>query len=317
MRPFVPAKGLESPHAQTIYATFARPTLTPRLIEERWELPDGDFVDVSRLPAPPHVPHVLVLHGLESNSKAGYIAATLRAIDQRGWGAVAMNFRSCGQELNRLPRSYHASETGDALLALERLREHARGPIFGVGFSLGAGVILNLLAELGSASPFRAAAAVSVPFDYIQCGQAIDRGTGWMALYRIRFLRSMKRKVREKAKRFPEFFDLPRILKATTLREFDSLVTAPLHGFASVDDYYIASSSGRKLHEVGTPTLIVNSLDDPLIPVDSVPRDVSFNPALELELHTHGGHVAFVEGTAARPHFWVEPRVVEWLAERL
>ncbi|MEJ7658430.1 MAG: hypothetical protein WKG07_01780 [Hymenobacter sp.] len=42
--------------------------------------------------------------------------------------------------------------------------------------------------------------------------------------------------------------------------------TAPLHGFASADEYYERAASGRYLAGISIPTLLVNALNDPFTP---------------------------------------------------
>src|SRR5262245_12571015 len=152
--PFTPAKGMASPHAQTVFAALAQPGRVPPLTRERWETPDGDFIDVDRVPAPPSAPHLVVFHGLEGSSRSGNVLSMMRAAAERGWGALAINFRSCSGEPNRHLRSYHGGSTEDPAFALRVLREEGvTGPLYGVGFSLGANVLLWLLAEQGDASP--------------------------------------------------------------------------------------------------------------------------------------------------------------------
>lgn len=315
---FRPARCLSSPHLQSIYASLVRPTRTPPLSRQRLETPDGDFLDLDRLVADPGAPHVLVLHGLEGSSKAGYVAATIRAAAARGWGAVALNFRSCSGEPNRRPRFYHSGETGDARFVLERLRAEVRGPWLGVGFSLGGNVLLRLLAETGAECPLTAAAAVSVPFDLHRCARALDRpGFGWAALYRGVFLRSLKRKAIEKARCHPGLLDEARIRAVRGIEAYDDAVTAPLHGWASAADYYAACSSGPALARIARPTLLISAEDDPIAPPSTLPADVVENAHLTVVRTARGGHVGFVEGSLLRPRFWAEERAVAFLAERL
>ena len=315
---FRPARGLASPHLQTIYAALVRPTRTPPLVRQRLETPDGDFLDVDRLRVDPEAPHLLVLHGLEGSSRAGYVAATIRAAAARGWGVVALNFRSCSGEPNRQPRFYHSGETGDARFVLERLRAEVRGPWLGVGFSLGGNVLLRLLAETGAECPLRAAAAVSVPFDLHRCARALDRpGSGWMALYRHVFLRSLKRKAIAKARCHPGLLDAARIRAVRGIEAYDDAVTAPLHGWASAAAYYAACSSGPALSRIARPTLLISAEDDPLAPAAALPADVHDNGNLEVVRAAHGGHVGFVGGSLLRPRFWAEEQAVAFLAERL
>src|SRR3546814_3305242 len=60
------------------------------------------------------------------------------------------------------------------------------------------------------------------------------------------FLKPMKRKVLEKAHRFPGTIDVLRLGRVKTLREFDDFYTAPMHGYKNALDYWTrASKIGR------------------------------------------------------------------------
>ncbi len=314
--PFAPARGLASPHAQTIYASLVRPTHAPPLKRERWELPDGDFVDLDTFDGVPGAPHVVTLHGLEGSSRSGYITAILRGAAERGWGATAINFRSCSGEPNRLLRSYHSGDIGDALSVLKHLRERLTGPLYAVGFSLGANVLLRLLEETGDSTPVEAAAAVSTPFDLSACADTLDGPGPFQLLYRERFLRTLKHKAREKLRRFPGSFDVQAMERARTIRAFDDAVTAPLHGFRDVAHYYAEASSGPRLHAIRRPTLLLSAKDDPMIPATTHPRDAAANPHLHLVVTERGGHVGFVAGGAFSPSFWGEAQVLAFFSSR-
>lgn len=314
--PFEPAAGLASPHAQTIFGSLVRPTHVPPLRRERWDTPDDDFVDVDVLEGPEGAPHVVALHGLEGSSHAGYVTAVLRGAAARGWGATAVNFRSCSGELNRTPRFYHSGDTADALAVLRRTRERVRGPLFAVGFSLGGSVLCGLLAETGEAAPVDAAVSISTPYDLTVCSAAID-GPGFFArIYRERFLRKLRRKALAKLERFPGAFDRRRLLAARTLREFDEVVTAPMHGFADAGDYYRRASSGPRLHAIRRPTLLLGAEDDPIVPAPGgIPRTATDNPHLTVVRTAHGGHVGFVTGRLHAPRFWAEDQALAYLAQ--
>ena len=314
--PFVPARGLASPHAQTIYASIARPSLVPPLQRARWELPDGDFVDLDSFEGPAGAPHVVALHGLEGSSRAGYITAILRGAAERGWGATALNFRSCGGEPNRLARSYHSGHFDDALSVMVSLRQRLTGPLYAVGFSLGANVLLRLLEETGDNAPVQAAAAVSAPYDLDVCSRMIDGPGPFQHLYRARFLRTLKRKAHEKLRRFPGAFDEAALRRVRTLRDFDDAVTAPLNGFRDAGHYYAECSSGPHLHAIRRPTLLLSAKDDPMIPASTHPRDVDDSPYLNLVVTERGGHVGFVAGGPLAPSFWGEAQVLAFFAAR-
>ena len=310
-RPFRPARGLTDPDAQTLFAALVRQAKVPGLVRHRRWLSDGDFVDLDLLEASPQSPLLLLLHGLEGSSRSGYIASMLAGAAARGWGAAALNFRSCSGEANLLARFYHSGETGDVREVLSGLRAHTTGPLIAAGFSLGGNVLLKLLAEDGERSPLAAAAAVSTPFDLEACATALDGARGLGRIYRRAFLESLKHKALSKAARFPEQLDARKIASARTLQDFDDAVTARLHGFASAHDYYRQSSSGPRLAEIRRPTLLLNADDDPMVP-GGAPATASEQPFLHVLRVPHGGHVGFVEGRLLRPRWWAESELMHF-----
>ncbi len=319
---YVPARWLPGPHAMTVYANLARPRSPLPVLRQRWELPDGDFVDVDRIPAPdPDAPVAVVCHGLEGSSTAGYVRAFAAQARRGGLAVLAMNFRGCSGEPNRLPRLYHSGDTGDLEEVVRRLAAERPGrAVLLAGYSLGGNVVAKLLGERGDDLPaeVRGAAVISVPFDLARSARAID-GPGFMTfLYRERFLHRLRRKALEKAGRFPDLIDRRAIRSSRSFAEFDDRVTAPIHGFAGAADYWARSSSGRTLRGVRRPLLAIASLDDPMVPAESLPVDASArSPAVALEVLPAGGHVGFVAGTPWRPLWWAERRAVEFLAGHL
>ena len=89
------------------------------------------------------------------------------------------------------------------------------------------------------------AAAISVPFDLAATSDTLARG--FNRVYTRHFLNSLKAKTLLKLKRYQALCDPRRMRAARTLREFDDVVTAPLHGFNGVDDYYAQASCNRIL----------------------------------------------------------------------
>jgi predicted alpha/beta-fold hydrolase len=301
---------------------------------QRLELPDGDFVDLDWFGAPRReadpiaggcgrtaggAPVVLLLHGLEGSAQSGYIRSVARRVVAGGATAVALNFRGCSGEPNRLARAYHAGEIEDLGRAVAEVVRFAAargaggGGLAVVGFSLGGNVLLRWLGELGGAAPaiVAAAAAVSVPFD-------LAAGADWTAigpgrLYAARLMRQLRAKVARKmellaaaAKRDERAarVDASRALRARTFREFDDAYTAPMHGFRDADDYYARSSCARVLARIAVPTLVVHAQDDPFLPARAIPGEaLATNPCIETWLPPTGGHIGFVAGTPWSPRF--------------
>jgi len=309
-QPFQPAPGLSSSNVQTLAGVALRPSRCPPLVRERWETPDGDFLDVDLLDGPKDGPWVLALHGLEGNSRSGYITAILRGAQERGWGALALNWRSCSGEPNRALRSYCSGETEDPLFVLSRLRKRVTGPLFGVGFSLGGNALVKLMGETSADCPLAAGCAVSVPYDLNICAQALDSDAAWSRFYRTVFLRSLRKKSLAKAQQHPGKLDAAAIRAAATITAFDDAVTARAYGFENAVDYYTRASAGQFVKAIRRPALLVTSTDDPLIPGGALPPDAEENPWVSLAVTEKGGHVGFVGGSLARPRFWAEEQAL-------
>ncbi|MEF9943527.1 MAG: alpha/beta hydrolase, partial [Burkholderiaceae bacterium] len=104
-------------HAQTIVAAKLLPRPAVSYRRERWEAPDGDFVDLDFArpePATSDAPVLVHFHGLEGNSQSHYARALMRAVADRGWRGVVVHFRGCSGEPNRLPRAYHSGDSDEA-----------------------------------------------------------------------------------------------------------------------------------------------------------------------------------------------------------
>jgi predicted alpha/beta-fold hydrolase len=182
-----------------------------------------------------------------------------------------------------------------------------------IGFSLGGNVVLRYLGEQGNRlpRPVCGAGAVSVPCDLASSARRMENGDN--RIYLIHFLRSLRKKVVEKALRKPGKLSPRRLRGIRTFREFDDIYTAPAHGFRDAEDYWRRCRSLSVLHRIRIPTLLINARDDPFLAPASFPyREASRHPYLYLETPRSGGHVGFV--TLPFPNrFWHEARLVSFL----
>jgi len=313
---FRPAWWLPSPHLQTLWPVLVKRRPLISLRRQRLELPDGDFLDLDWTPGDTG-PIVVILHGLEGSSDSHYAGRLLESVHNYGWRGVVMHFRGCSGEPNRLPRTYHSGETGDVQLFVRHLR-HAEPDtaIAVVGYSLGGNVLLKWLGETGEESLIACAVAVSVPFDLDDCARRLERGLS--RLYQWWLLRSLRASTQRKSANKSAPIDLTSLDKVRTFREFDDRVTAPLHGFTGVDDYYTRSSSRQYLAGIRVPTLVLHARDDPFMTPSALPAPDELSSAVTLELMEKGGHVGFVSG----PHpwgarYWLEERIPQFLGHYL
>lgn len=311
---YKPAFWCKNPHLQTLLPRIIFPGFKLEFIEERLELPDGDFVDLCWTSTPKNgEPVVAVFHGLEGSIKSPYANGIMHAIKKRGWCGVFMHFRGCSGVPNRLERSYHSGETGDIAFLIQTLNDrYSLSPVFTIGYSLGGNALLKYLGEIGKQTKITAAVAVSVPF---LLNRGADRlNTGFSRVYQSYLIRSLQIRIVNKLKGRKTSIDLARLKTYNNFWLFDHHVTAPLHGFESADDYYTRCSSHQYLKSIQTPTLIIHARDDPFLPVDAIPAAADLSETIQLELSKHGGHVGFIEGNnPLQPEFWLERRIPEFI----
>ncbi|HEX4331572.1 MAG TPA: hydrolase [Usitatibacter sp.] len=310
MEDFRPPWWLRGAHAQTVYGSLFAPTLHVELRRERWDTPDGDFVDVDFLDGDEGAPWIHLFHGLEGSSSSGYARALMAHARMRGWRGSVLHFRGCSGEPNRLPRAYHSGDTIEIDWVLRRLRASVgTARLCVVGVSLGGNALAKWLGESGTDARLVVgrAATVCAPFDLMAAGEALGRGFG--LVYSRHFLGTLKKTAFAKLTRHPGLFDAGTVHRARTLRDFDNVVTAPLHGFRDTDDYWTRASAKPWLAGIAVPTLLVNARDDPFLPESALPTEREVSPAVKLEFTRRGGHVGFVSGPF--------PGNIDWLPRRI
>lgn len=287
-------------HLQTIAAALA-PRRRPAFVRERWDTPDGDFIDVDF--AGEGRPLVL-FHGLEGCSHSHYVRLLAPAFAEAGWRVAIPHWRGCSGEPNRLPRAYHSGDSAEVDWLLGRFS----APLDAIGVSLGGNALLKWLGERGDDARrvVRRAVAVSAPLDLAAAAGALDRGLNRL-LYTRMFLNSLKTKSLAQLARFPELFDGARLARARSFHEFDELYTAPLHGFRDAAHYWSASSSGTWLGHIRVPTLVINARNDPFLPERALLAAArGAAPCVTLEFPRAGGHVGFAAG-------WLKRRLLDFL----
>lgn len=283
-------------------------TMGPRLVcfvprlafrRERMELADGDFILVDWLFAAgkadaPSNRLAILSHGLEGDSTRSYMRAMALAFAERGWDVAARNFRGCGGVMNRLPAIYHSGDVDDLDAVARSAAERGYGHVVLVGFSMGGNQVLKYLGERADALPdaVRGGAGVSVPCDLTGCSGELARPRN--RIYMEYFLRTLRKKMREKHEVYPSLFPVSNIDAIRTFKEFDDTFTAPLNGFADAEDYWARGSCGPHLGKIRRRALVLNALNDPFLSRSCFPEaQAEENPNLFLLAPKQGGHVGF------------------------
>lgn len=223
-----------------------------------------------------------------------------------------MHFRGCHGVANKLPRAYHSGDTADFALFLQLCRSrYPQRPLLAVGFSLGGNVLVKYCGETGADNLLSGAVAVCAPLALAPSSDRINQG--FSKIYQRyllgRLKRTMLRKLAVHAD-FPLALTPRDIHKIRSIRQFDDLLTAPLHGFRDAEHYYRSCSGLNFLPQVQNPLLLIHALDDPFLSPAVIPTQLP--PSVQLKLYPRGGHVGFLAGTPWRPQFWLDEAVPLW-----
>ncbi len=303
---------------QTIWAPFfARlGTTAATFRREIWATPDQDQVAVDWIDAPTHAPVVILFHGLGSSSRGHYALALAAALQQRGWGGCFINFRGCGGIENRQPRSYHAGDSAEIAWMLERCQQMlADRTRYAVGVSLGGNALLKYLGEQGTSGKnfLSKAAAVCAPIDLVATARYLQKGH--LRFYNRYFLKNMKTSVRRFQRQYPNLAEWSQVFSAKTLYDFDEYFTAPVHGFAGAQVFWEEGSSAPLLRHIAVPTLLLHSVDDPIVPIANV-RSAILSPAITSCVTQHGGHVGFMSGPFPGRLDWLPDTLLDYFEGR-
>lgn len=302
-------------HLQTVLAKYLAPKRPLQQQAELLPLADGDEVQLNwSLPlATAQQPLVILLHGLEGNIHSHYVRGMFNALQQQGFAVVLLHFRGCHGVANKLPRAYHSGDTGD-LAALIRLcqQRYPNSPLAAVGFSLGGNVLVKYCGETATNNPLQAAVSVCAPLHLSDSCDQINSGLS-KVFYQNYLLGRLKKTMLRKIAAHPQFpLTRQQLKQIRTIRQFDDLLTAPLHGFTNAADYYRRCSGLQYLPQVARPLWLIHANDDPFLASSAIPQQLP--PSARLTLCQRGGHVGFVYGKPWRPRYWLDEVIPAYLA---
>ena len=326
-RPFTPRRWLRGGHVQTL-ASF--------LISRRFHLPIPEERLIEVEPGIQVLCHchwqadraraltVIIVHGLEGSSASQYMLGVTEKALAAGMNVIRYNQRNCGGTDALAPVLYHSGLSNDvAAVAREVIARDGVSRLALAGFSMGGNIVLKLAGEWGSqASPqFRAVAACCPAIDLAASADALHEPAN--RIYEAYFLWALRRRMRQKARLFPDHFDVSRLRGLRSLRQFDDKVTAYYCGFTGVDDYYDRASAAHVVERIAVPALVLHAADDPFIRITAeTRRKLSSNPNIAFVESADGGHCAFIasplkarNGSDGRDDdgYWAEHEIVNFL----
>ncbi len=322
--PFQPPWWLRGAHAQTLAAAYWPARLPAhRAVARQVELDDGDIVVVhddcpDGWPCDGRV--ALLAHGLGGCHRSPLLVRLAAKLTARGVRVFRWDMRGCGAGVGLAGRPYHAGCTDDLRRVIESVLgwcsagEHVatcRLTLFGV--SLSGNMLLKSLGESPESVPPAVVQAIVVnpPIDLAASVRTLDGRINRM--YDRHFVGSLLRHLAERQRLRPDA-PMPDLTKPPrTLYEFDDWYTAPMSGFPDADTYYAKCSAAQFVPFIQTPTTIITSRNDPMIPIEMFSPDrVRYPEAVRLVIANGGGHVGYIARPGLDPDVhWLDWRVVE------
>lgn len=228
----------------------------------------------------------VMFHGLEGSSKSHYAKSFANRATALGKNAVVVHYRGCGGVENTSPVDYNAGDTTEVHYILQKLNKLYK-KIYVVGVSLGGNLLARYLGEYGDGALCCAGVVISAPVDLASSAQKMKKLVA-RHIYTPYLLGSLVKKAANKL----DGIDKQKLKQIKFLDEFDELYTAPRHGYGTADNYYQKASALPVLKNIGRPTLIISSQDDPFLGDVASHHDVS--DCVHLLYSRYGGHIGFL-----------------------
>ncbi|XP_021760455.1 embryogenesis-associated protein EMB8-like [Chenopodium quinoa] len=320
---------LASPHIQTTFLNFfGRPPVF-NYRRQMFHLSDGGTVALDWLmssdvmghavyidnviPKDDKTPIVLVIPGLTSDSNSPYLKHLVYNTAKCGWNVVVSNHRGLGGVSVTSDCFYNAGWTDDVRVIIHHLhREYPSAPLFVVGTSIGANVLVKFLGEDGEDIPIAGAVAICSPWDLLIGDRFIGRRLV-QKFYDRALTIGLQGYAQLHQPRYSRLANWEGIIKSRSIRDFDNHATCLVGKYETVDTYYRRNSSANYVDKVAVPLLCISALDDPVCTKEAIPWDeCRLNKNIVLATTQHGGHLAFFEGITASSLWWVRA-VTEFL----
>lgn len=248
------------------------------------------------------LPMVVLVHGMGGTLDSYYVRASALGLLRAGFPVARVDLRGAGASAQHSRELYHGGRTEDLRDVLRALP--GRNGLAIMGFSLGGNLVLKLLGEPHAGIELLAGVSVSAPLDLAAGTTHLQEMS--FGLYDRYLLRKLRQQASHPNLEMTEE-DRAALRDARSLTDFDNSYTARRNGWRDAAEYYALNSSAQYLPGIRVPTLVIHSVDDPMIPVscyqavdwDALARDT---PVRRL-ITRRGGHVGFHEQSADVPWY--------------
>jgi len=281
--------------------------------------PDGGSLEVEHFeptdlpnPVPSNIPIVLIFHGVNGSSRDVYVEqGALHIAVERGWRAIALNYGHVRVlDENLLAGGNSFFDNGDLNFFISHIRKSHKGFLGCIGYSMGGAKLVQFLGRTGEYCNIDAACAISAPLDFTPRNVTVYNPTTlahkfyhmgislYLKLWMIRNYDVLKKHPKiSRAKPFRRTKSgFMWWITHNRVTDVDNAIIIPGKGYTNRDQYYNDASSIDQLVNIKIPLLCITAKNDPLVPVDIIPResDVNNNENIFI-INTEriGGHIGF------------------------
>jgi len=236
---------------------------------------------------------------------------------QERFRILVVEGRGIGQSELGHPKYYNARSTKDCASVLNRVAKlYPQAKRYALGFSLGANIVTNTLADYPQACD--AAIVVACPWNCDMSSHMMEQGLGGL-LYKGALASGLNDYIDRNIEQLKPIaksshVDLETARKSTSVRQFDSEATCKLSNYPSVEAYYADASSHQRIEQIDVPMLCLSAKDDPVADWKGMPLDAS-NPNVTFVSTETGGHLGWIECSwHPLAQTWCDRAALAWLS---
>ncbi|KAM4705978.1 phospholipase ABHD3 [Rhinophrynus dorsalis] len=252
-------------------------------------------------------PTILLLPGLTGTSRESYILHMIKHSEELGYRCVVFNNRGVAGEQLLTPRTYCAANTEDLETVISHVHNmYPKSRLMAAGVSMGGMLLLNYLGKAGRQTPLIGAAAFSAGWEVFESAIVLEKPINWI-MFNYYLTTCLLEAVNRHRHVLEEQFDIDHIMKAKSIREFDTRFTSVMFGYPTNDHYYTDASPCHRVKSIKIPVLCLNAMDDVFSPANAIPvESAKQNPNVALVLTAYGGHIGFLEGIWPRQQTYMD-----------
>lgn len=228
--------------------------------------------------------NVIIMHGLGGSSESNHVVSMANMFLRKRCRVFCINARGVKGKLETTEFT-HFGLTKDLHVLSQYVIENYEGSLFYIGFSQGANITTKFMGEYSNS---RVMGAVSVcnPFDFLAIERKMKERYGFIRSLAYNFMLTVfKDHLKAVLKREFEGDDIREIV--------EEMINEKILNYKDIDAFLEDVSSEKYIEKIDKPILFINADDDPVIPVDVIPREKILKNTNAVLVTMQGGHLGF------------------------